>query len=319
MAARERTRERSLLKRLICITLLLGVFTPTAVASEVESRIARGYYPPSGYVPGVTRIAFSGDKGTSSCTASLITPKRVLTAAHCVIPDSSSPDKLDPAKWTAHIGARTREGGELIGFTAIAMHPQYSQPTKVNDIAVMFLARPSTVTPVPIGTENGWGSYGTALGWGHNNYHDTPPNTYDDRLKAINLILGSDSACATAYSRLTYVPAIMLCAWDDDGYDCITHGDSGGPLLVNGVQIGVTSHYPGEYDYGPCGTLSVTSFSWIAGPTLRSWPFTVVNPACPPALRARRAAKKAFKRTHSKKSKKRLRRAKARVRVVCTG
>lgn len=299
----------------VCFILAITQAAVASAAPQATESVAGGYYPQASLVPATTYI----EGNESSCTASLIAPKRVLTAAHCVV------DDLVAGHWKAFVGARDTAGspGQVIGVTGIAVHPQVSLPNSglhVNhafyDLAVLFLKRASTVPPVPIGTGSDWNDVGTALGWGHWNYdHDNPQ--YTTRLKAINLSLGTDSQCE-AWTSPHYFPAIHICAYDYEGNDCITHGDSGGPLVVYSGgefrQIGVTSFFPSTQSWGPCGSVSMVGFAWVAGPTLRPWPITAGNPACPRA----RVKFKRVKRIWTKRSKQ-FRTAKKFKQQACQG
>jgi trypsin len=255
-------------------------------SASAAKRIYGGYYPSTAYAPWVTWIKHS----RSFCSASLIAPKRVLTAAHCVAGGLSN-----PADWKAYVGIRNRDGGggESRNVTAIAVHPNVSLPTTglhtnhaFYDVAVMFLDSAVSTPPGAIGTDADWGSVATAMGWGHSNLdHENP--AFDPNVRAVNLSLGSDAQCNAWINddAQHYFPAIHICAYDAEGDDCITHGDSGGPLIINGKIIGVTSFFPSQQSWGVCQYDSMTGFAWVAGPTLRSWLTGVTNPACPQANR----------------------------------
>ena len=150
--------------------------------------------------------------------------------------------------------------GERRNVTGIAVHPKaYLPATGVHthhafyDIAVLFLDSPVATTPAPIGTPQDWGYSGTVMGWGHNNYdHDNPQ--YDEYLRAADYELLSDARCSAAFDDADgqhFFGTIHVCANNSQNttnVDCITHGDSGGPLMVKvggaWKLIGITSFYP---------------------------------------------------------------------------
>jgi secreted trypsin-like serine protease len=262
-----------------------GAASAAGDSDSAGTRIVGGYYPSASYAPWVTFI----QNGTSFCTSSLIGPDRVLTAAHCV------DKKPDPSGWTARVGVRNRSNpseGQTFGVRAIVMHPSYENPTtgpnadlNVYDLAILFLSQPSSVAPGPIGTSSTWDTYGTAFGWGHYNLDHSHP-LFDANLRAVNLALGSDSICnqyLNTEAPQIYFSSIHICAYDPEGDDCITHGDSGGPLTVGGYIIGVTNSIPGRSSWGPCAGASMALFSWVAAPQLREWALTVQPPAPPAA------------------------------------
>jgi secreted trypsin-like serine protease len=298
--------------------------------NPAKAKVAGGYFPDRSFAPWTTFIENSGG---GFCTASLISPKRVLTAAHCVVDDKN------PRHWVARVGTRNRavpEDGETHQVTGIAIHPKVSLPdTGVHtnhafyDLAVMFLKRKSRFLPARIGNPDDWYQddwpYGVAIGWGHYNYdHDHP--LFTPRVKAINLSLGSDSECAgwiNSGGTQHYFPSIHICAYDYEGDDCITHGDSGGPLMVYSRYrwrpIGVTSFFPGQQSWGPCDGVSMVGFAWVAGETLRFWPGHVQNPACGPATRRWRKVRREVRRGIITTSSGRYRKARKQFRTLCRG
>ncbi len=316
-------RGRSPARLGLGLALLIGVglFQAGAVsaAANPQSRVAGGYYAPAWFAPSTTYI----ESGEGSCTASLIAPKRVLTAAHCVYGDTN------PRDWTVRVGVRNLDNpaeGETRAITGIAMHPNTQLPEggahanhAFYDVAVMFLKRPAVTAPATIGTGSDWGSSGYAVGWGHPNY-DHENGGYTPYLKGVTLRLGNDSQCAswTNTNVQHYYPAIHICAYDTEGDDCITHGDSGGPLMVlsggSYKLIGVTSFFPLQHqlEWGPCDNVAMTGFTWVAGPTISSWPLTAFNPGCTAARKQLRKVKRKYPFF-----KKGIRKSRRNVRAAC--
>ncbi|CAK4860399.1 unnamed protein product [Aphanomyces euteiches] len=102
----------------------------------------------------------SADEETE-CGSTLIAPKLLLTAAHCVL------DNIKVAAIGTHFNTG-HEGGELIEIAEKIPHPKYNgEPSDGYDVAVMRLAKASKITPgklsfdpVPVGTPltvRGWG------------------------------------------------------------------------------------------------------------------------------------------------------------------
>ena len=276
---------------------------PTAKAS-----IAGGYYPAANFalyttsIVDRTRSGYNGDLGHGVCTAVLIAPQRVLTAAHCVVGDDNRTP--EPAsKFQVLVGRRDLtlvNQGERRNVTGVAVHPKVYLPhTGVHtnhafyDIAVLFLDRPvTTIAPVPIGTPDDWNSVGTVLGFGHYNYdHDPANQQYDQYLRAADFDMWNDTKCGEAFVDPNspgvqhFYGSIHVCANNGPNVpqvDCVTHGDSGGPLLIwNGTErrfklIGITSFFPAVSDR--CGAGGPFGFAWVAGAEMRDWPLTVAHP-----------------------------------------
>jgi hypothetical protein len=122
------------------------------------------------------------------------------------------------------------------------------------------------------------------MGWGHFNY-DHANQQYDPFLRAADYDLLSDASCAAWFDDAgtqNFYPSIHLCANNAPGanVDCITHGDSGGPLMVNTTTgwslIGITSFYPHRADR--CGAGGPFGFAWVAGAEMREWALTSPGP-----------------------------------------
>ena len=159
---------RSRLGRIIGIcALALGlVLTPALSASAIT-----GGEPDGNAHPNVGLILFYQPDGRFRCTASLVSPTVLVTAAHCTIgtlgktlvtfdsvialqPPSPFPVAADPSK--GYTQAELEAAGYKSG-TAYT-HPNYSNFTDLdnwNDVGVIVLDRPITnIAPVRIAPTN---------------------------------------------------------------------------------------------------------------------------------------------------------------------
>jgi hypothetical protein len=274
---------------------------PTA-APKGAQQIAGGYFPAADAWPWVTslidltRTATKGDFGRGRCTAVLVAPQRVLTAAHCVVgADNKTPDPA--SRFQVLVGRRDLSNvnqGERRNVTGVVVHPKLYLPESgvhqhhaFYDIAVLFLDQPVATTPATIGTPQDWNSWATVMGWGHYNLdHDN--RQYDPYLRAADFDLLSDAKCGALFNTAQtqhFFPTIHVCAGnppDATSFDCITHGDSGGPMMVltnaGWRLIGITSFYPHRTD-PQCGSHpGPFGFAWVAGQEMRDWPLTVAHP-----------------------------------------
>ena len=283
---------------LIVLGILCVPAAPAAAAGpKAKVSIAGGYFPADHEWPWVTALVDPTVSSTDSiCTAVLIAPQRVLTAAHCVVGDDQRTPR--PAnRFQALVGRRylsNTSQGETRNVTGVAVHPKVYLPQEgvhlyhaFYDIAVLFLDQPVSITPAAIGTPDDWNSWGTVMGWGHWN-HDHANRQFDPYLRASDYDMLSDSQCAAYFddpSTQHFYGSIHVCANNAPGpnVDCITHGDSGGPLMVKMAAgwrlIGITSFYPHRGDR--CGAGGPFGFAWVAGSEMRDWPLTVPHPPVP--------------------------------------
>jgi V8-like Glu-specific endopeptidase len=302
--ARRHTAGRARLACLVALVLSLVALPHATTVAEQDRgpdpspQIAGGYFPHPTQWPWVTalidktRPGAAGDYGRQFCTASLIAPDRVLTAAHCVT-------RLPYYAIQALVGRRDltqTAQGERHNVIGVAVHPQYQtfsdgiyRNDAWYDAAVLFLETPvTTVTPATLGSTTDWNTWATVMGFGHFNYDHLNPQT-DQYLRAADYDLLSDADCASWFDFngvQHYFPDIHLCANNaptSSTYDCVTHGDSGGPLMIqysdgSWRQIGVTSFYPQGPRQDRCGAGGPFGFAWISGPAMSGWPLTVGNP-----------------------------------------
>src|SRR3954447_2278848 len=234
------------------------------------------------------------------CTATLIAPDRVLTAAHCLL------DKPDPHDFSVVVGAEAHDPSDVPpsaarrvkGYTIAPgfrlafpfAHKSPQNATAVNDLALIVLARPVTgIAPVTVAGPGDAalerpGGPVRLLGYGVTRPHSfvTPP------LQSGDLSVISAPECRNAYPHA--VVASEICALDR-APGKITQpcpGDSGGPLLAQGangpVQIGVTSWATEVKNYG-CGVKRLPGV-WMRVSSFYGF-LTAPNPVLAPHTRGR--------------------------------
>lgn len=180
------------------------------------------------------------------CAGALIAPDRVVTAAHCAVFTGGTAAALRVTFDRSDL--RTDEGIS-VGVTEVRVHPDFevtvfdTDLAYHHDLAILTLDHPMRRPTVRIAPAHG--ASGTVLGWGAT----TADDWTNPLLHAATVPLDAD---CSAYHE-AFDPREALCAGSTDADTA--QFDSGGPLLVDGELVGLTSWgkgagepgYPGVY------------------------------------------------------------------------
>ncbi|KYN12579.1 Chymotrypsin-2 [Trachymyrmex cornetzi] len=172
------------------------------------------------------------------CGGSIISKRYILTAGHCLIQFTDSKSLKNV---TVHAGTnRLNESGYVYIPEEAIVHPDYEPDLIFNDIGLLRLKTDiqynKLVQPISIAKTNSVlvGDACFLTGWGTLTYLGELP----DKLQKLNLKVYSQSKCKSLF--LT-VRSSQICAFSQIG-EGACHGDSGSPLVANGIQIGLSSY-----------------------------------------------------------------------------
>lgn len=206
-------------------------------------------YPWLAYVEG----NLDGGGFPFSCTGTVVAPRVVLTAGHCVedleVEIVDSPRGYLVATGTANHRHIPRE--HLSRVTRALVYPGFRPSFVHGDAGLLILKRPSAAPAIPLAGPGDAGllASGTPIeiaGWGLSDFHreDGPA-----LLQRASLTVQDAARCRRGGTELHhhFSPGLQLCALDAPGFTMSgCFGDSGGPAIAHRadgspVQIGIIS------------------------------------------------------------------------------
>ncbi|MEV3989039.1 trypsin-like serine protease [Streptomyces sp. NPDC049837] len=231
--------------------------------SAPSARIIGGQETTISTAPWMAQLHFWDSTGAGYfCGGTVIAPTKILTAAHCVKGIKWYTDGVVITGTDQLPTGEDLHGGTPHGVSRQWHHPQYSDYTLDNDVAVLTLDTPTTARPLPLAQPTDGALYqagldGKVYGWGRTS--STEPDSASQTLKVADADTVSDTNCAAAYPE-GFVKGHMLCAGDpptgsDETSETTCNGDSGGPLVVGGKLVGVVSW--GDIDCSAAGKYGV--------------------------------------------------------------
>ena len=215
------------LKYFIIILTLLLLLPCLASSKNIkkQARIVGGKPAIPNEFPWVGALVYKGKRPYDAfCGASLVHPKWVMTAAHCMEGESTNSFEV-----VIGLNNLKTEKGHVRTVNQIIVHPDYDNYWLYSDIAMIELSEPVVdIQPVSLCYDyvKKSGKSLTVMGWGDLKENGSGSNV----LMKVSIPIVSDSAC-----KLTYPGEIddgMFCAGLEIGGKDSCQGDSGGPAIV---------------------------------------------------------------------------------------
>jgi trypsin len=276
---------------------------PKATASVIGGHNATvAQYPSLAYIEGVQATA------GYACTGTVVAPRVILTAGHCV-EDIESSSIVPPNEIGVATGVSNLTKIPLANISEVVQvlaYPNFD-PTKLQgDAGLLILAAPVAAPPIALATSADAALYepGTELtiaGWG---IDDRKSGHAPNQLQAAQVPVEEAARCKRGTKRFYpfFDPSRQVCTLDIPNFKITAcHGDSGGPAIATRadgtpVEIGVTSLGEGSCNPSSPGVFTrvdqISSWvqSWINAVELGApQPKVVIPKAHLPSLTRERA------------------------------
>lgn len=245
-------RRGAVLALLALAPLAAAAAAPGAAQpAQAQRRVIGGAADSTEQHPWVVALASRDQFGTvrsgQFCGGALVTPTKVVTAAHCFY-DETTGLPTDRPNLRVIVGRTDMTGsdGVEVPVQDVWIEPDYSFQDNTGDVAVVTLAEPqngrSTVRLVSAGDRASYrpGVEATVYGWGDT----TGAGHYSPRLRAVQVPILDNGVCAADYPggpSGRFDASSMICAGERDGGRDACQGDSGGPMVVHGRLVGLVS------------------------------------------------------------------------------
>jgi hypothetical protein len=208
------------------LAIAVGCEAPDPELAPVRGAIITGT-PQTGDPAIMSLLSFRGQQG-ARCTATLITPRLLLAAAHCLTETAGFQQR------SVYPGSDDRNGNvpepDQLAVKSVVYDTRYGRPRQGNDFSIIVLETPQAIRPIPLNRS----SLAAAVG--------KPARYVGYGLAAVGNP-GSGGVKRQNTAPLADVSPLLLMIGPNAHQTC--EGDSGGPLLMDTgkgeVLIGVGS------------------------------------------------------------------------------
>jgi len=261
MPGRARTARRcrpSVVRVAIWAWLTLAITAAPALgmpgharSTDAHASIVGGSPASAGEFPWLAYIEAEEPTETFACSGTVVAPRIILTAGHCV-QDPETGVVTPSADYLVATGAldlSTLQPSNVSTVSQAVLYPGFDPSRIQGDAAILVLSKPTSAPSVAIAPPGGGSPpAGTRLlvaGWGL-----TDPSSQEApaALQWGSTVLQRSTYCGSRVGKYYpfFSPASQICAVSSPAHPVATcHGDSGGPALAGSagslVEVGITS------------------------------------------------------------------------------
>lgn len=290
----------------VVATLALFIPTPSGADSQGKPRAGKGELQANASIvrgrpasiqsyPWLAHIRYKGELEPFDCTGTVVAPRVILTAGHCVLTGTGRTAVASRYSVTTGIADLAEASpASKSEVTDVVVFPGYNASRGINDAGLLVLATPVTQPVLALATsvDEALRSNGMSIqvaGWGL--LSARPPRSTNVLHEATSVVRGT-SYCRRVLRQFPppFSPASQLCIKAETGrfFSSVCSGDSGGPGIARRpdgtpVQIGIISQ--GVFNCGPRTPQVLARVDQVS-----SWIFEwidAVERGAPPPERAR--------------------------------
>jgi len=256
-------RRRAAVALLLALALaaslvVVGAATAKPAASDpvATASVIGGHNTKVDDFPALAYIEGAQATDGYACTGTVVAPRVVLTAGHCVEDlESSSIVEPDAIKVATGISNLQHIPGEKVSdVSQVLVYPHFDPALLHGDAGLLILSSPVTAKPIALATKADASLYSTGrrlkvAGWGIDRIDADSQPHIPNQLQSAVVPIDAAESCQDEVSRFYsfYDSGRQLCTLDSPSFKVTPcNGDSGGPAIATrsdgtAVEVGIVS------------------------------------------------------------------------------
>jgi secreted trypsin-like serine protease len=229
---------------------------PASGNPEATASVIGGHGTEIGDFPALAYIEGAQATDGYACTGTVVAPRVVLTAGHCV-EDLESSSIVEPSAIKVATGISNLEHipkEKVSGVSQVLVYPHFDPALLHGDAGLLILSSPVTAKPIELASKADGSLYAAGrklkvAGWGINRIAGNDRAHIPDQLQSGVVPIDAAERCRDGVSRFYgfYEADRQLCTLDAPQFKVTPcNGDSGGPAIATSsdgtaVEVGIVS------------------------------------------------------------------------------